>query len=51
MSQHEDFEDDDFQCCSDCDLPDSCSDFGCAKKQGFKREDDGMQVGWDNEWF
>lgn len=51
MSQHEDFEDDDFQCCSDCDLPDACSDFGCAKKQGFKREDDGMQVGWDNEWF
>ena len=27
-------DDDDFQCCGDCDLPDACSDFGCAIKQG-----------------
>lgn len=25
---------DEFQCCSDCDLPDACLDFGCAIKQG-----------------
>lgn len=27
-------DDDDFQCCADCDLPDACSDFGCAIKSG-----------------
>lgn len=25
---------DNFQCCADCDLPDACSDFGCAIKAG-----------------
>lgn len=27
-------EEDSFQCCADCDLPDACSDFGCAIKAG-----------------
>lgn len=31
----EEFEDeDDFQSCNDCDLPDACADFGCAIKSG-----------------
>jgi hypothetical protein len=30
----EDFDEDDFQPCGDCDLPDACADFGCAIKQG-----------------
>jgi hypothetical protein len=25
-----------FDCCSDCDLPEVCSDYGCAIKQGIK---------------
>ena len=37
----------DFECCADCDLPDACNDFGCAKKQGFSRLDDGIQIDWD----
>lgn len=29
------FDDEDsFQCCCDCDLPDACRDFGCAIKAG-----------------
>ena len=27
----------DFECCNDCDLPDACSDFGCAIKQGIRK--------------
>ena len=30
----EDMDDDNFQCCADCDLPDACRDFGCAIKAG-----------------
>lgn len=30
----EDMDDDNFQCCVDCDLPDACRDFGCAIKAG-----------------
>ena len=40
-----------FEHCCDCDLPDACSDYGCAKKQGFPRKNDGIQLGWDNEWI
>lgn len=33
----EDNEDEtDFQPCADCDLPDACSDFGCAIKKGLR---------------
>lgn len=31
-----DDDEDDFQCCADCDLPDACSDFGCAIKSGLR---------------
>lgn len=34
-----DFEDDDddyFEPCADCDLPDACADFGCAIKMGIR---------------
>lgn len=34
--QEEEF--DDFDCCENCDLPDSCSDFGCAIKQGIRTD-------------
>ncbi len=34
-----DYHDDDFECCSNCDLPDACEDFGCAIKQGLKEDD------------
>lgn len=30
------WEDDEFECCDECDLPDACSDFGCAIKAGIK---------------
>jgi hypothetical protein len=30
-------DEDSFQCCDNCDLPDACSDFGCAIKQGVKQ--------------
>lgn len=30
-------DDEDFDHCMDCDLPDACSDFGCAIKQGIRR--------------
>lgn len=37
----DDFVDDiDFTPCDNCDLPDACSDFGCAIKQGLKDERD-----------
>lgn len=33
------FEDDDsFQCCDNCDLPDACYDYGCAIKLGLRRD-------------
>lgn len=32
-----DGEEDNFQCCDNCDLPDACSDFGCAIKAGIKK--------------
>jgi len=31
-------EDDGFEPCNDCDLPDACSDFGCAIKSGIKKD-------------
>lgn len=36
----EEYEDDEdnFNHCCDCDLPDACSDFGCAIEQGIKRK-------------
>lgn len=41
----DDYDDDadieeEFDCCANCDLPDACSDFGCAIKQGLRDEDD-----------
>lgn len=39
MDEEEDsmWEDEDnFQCCDNCDLPDACSDFGCAIQQGIR---------------
>ena len=30
-------EDEDFQPCEHCDLPDACSDMGCAVKAGIKQ--------------
>lgn len=32
--------DDDFQSCSNCDLPDACADFGCAIKSGLFKPND-----------
>lgn len=32
----EDEYEDDFDHCADCDLPDACSDFGCAIKTGVR---------------
>ena len=35
----DDYDDeDDFQCCDKCDLPDACADFGCAIKLGVRKE-------------
>ena len=34
-------DEDNFQCCDNCDLPDACCDFGCAIQQGL-REDEGF---------
>ena len=31
-------DEDDFQCCDKCDLPDACADFGCAIKTGVRKE-------------
>jgi len=31
---HDHRDENDFQCCADCDLPDACEDFGCAIKNG-----------------
>lgn len=36
-----DDEDDSWQPCDNCDLPDACEDFGCAIKSGV-RKDDGL---------
>lgn len=41
MDEEEDsmWEDEDnFQCCDNCDLPDACSDFGCAIQQGLRKD-------------
>lgn len=36
--EDEDFNDEnDFQYCADCDLPDACADFGCAIKLEVKK--------------
>ena len=35
-----DDDDDHFEHCAGCDLPDACSDFGCAEKQGLKEPND-----------
>ena len=32
----DDMDEDTFQPCDNCDLPDACADFGCAIKQGLK---------------
>ena len=34
-----DMHDYNFECCDDCDLPDACSDFGCAIEAGLKLEE------------
>lgn len=36
MADPDDSEDD-FDPCSNCDLPDACADFGCAIKSGVKK--------------
>lgn len=33
-------DEDDFQCCDNCDLPDACADFGCAVKAGLHKPND-----------
>jgi hypothetical protein len=33
-------DDEDFDLCSECDLPDACSDFGCAIQSGLKLKED-----------
>ena len=33
----DDSDEDNFQCCENCDLPDACADFGCAIKQGIRK--------------
>jgi hypothetical protein len=33
----EDFDDDHFEVCANCDLPDACYDFGCAIKSGIRK--------------
>jgi hypothetical protein len=33
-------DEDNFQCCDNCDLPDACCDFGCAIQQGLRRDED-----------
>ena len=35
-----DDDEDDFQCCGNCDLPDACADFGCAVKAGLRKPND-----------
>jgi hypothetical protein len=32
-------DEDNFQCCDNCDLPDACSDYGCAIQQGLRRNE------------
>jgi hypothetical protein len=31
-------DDEDFDTCSDCDLPDACADFGCAVEKGLRKK-------------
>lgn len=33
-------DDDNWQPCDDCDLPDACADFGCAIRAGIKKPKD-----------
>lgn len=33
-------EEEDFESCTNCDLPDACADFGCAIKAGLKSPND-----------
>jgi hypothetical protein len=35
--QFDDLDDDSFEPCSNCDLPDACADFGCAIKSGIRK--------------
>lgn len=37
--EFDDDDEDDFQCCDNCDLPDACADFGCAIKSGVRKYD------------
>lgn len=32
-------DEDNFQCCDNCDLPDACRDYGCAIQQGLRRNE------------
>lgn len=34
------YDEDDFEACSICDLPDACADFGCAVKAGLHKPND-----------
>lgn len=36
----DDDEEVEFECCDNCDLPNACSDYGCAIKQGIKKDDE-----------
>lgn len=39
FDDYDDYDDDDsFQPCDDCDLPDACADFGCAIKNGVRKQ-------------
>lgn len=37
LHDDDDSEDDNWQPCDNCDLPDACEDFGCAIKAGIKK--------------
>lgn len=36
-AEREEQDNDDFQPCGKCDLPDACADFGCALKNGVRK--------------
>ena len=40
-----------FECCDNCDLPDACSDFGCAIKQGLRTPNESSGVYGRPDWI
>lgn len=41
-------EDDNFEPCDRCDLPDACADFGCAIKSGVRKPH--LEIGNPDNW-